>query len=77
LSPDEISTIKLTTPLGRLSRGCIKGVLETGAEIIRRRGQLELSIGIRPLMLPSHGIIDQMGKGYMPTTFRQIEISRA
>jgi hypothetical protein len=60
-----------------LSRGRIKGVLETGAEIVGRRWQLELSVGIRPLVLPPHGIIDQMGKGYMPTTFRQIEISRA
>jgi hypothetical protein len=51
--------------------------LETGAEIARRRRQLELSIGIRPLALPPHGIIDQMGKGYLPTAFRQIDISRA
>jgi hypothetical protein len=45
-------------PLCRLSRGRIKGVMGTGAEIVRLRWQLELGIGIRPLVSPPHGIID-------------------
>jgi hypothetical protein len=68
--------IRSQSPL-RLLRRVIKGALELGAEIVGGLRQMELGLGIVPLVLPPRGSVDQMRKGHMAATFGEIHISGA
>ena len=54
----------------------IECLLEPRDKVIRLLGQSEFGVGEIALVLPAGRIINQVGKRHMPSTLRQIDVTR-
>jgi hypothetical protein len=50
-------------------------MLEMGDEVVGRLGEVQLGVGQVSLMRPACGIIDEVGKGDMASTLREVHIA--